>query len=39
MSMYRKYIIEYTWVRNMFGRSNMDFCIADVISESVNEYI
>ena len=38
MSMYRKFKIKSSWVKNMFSRSNVDYCMADVISEGVNEY-
>ena len=37
--MYRKPKIEDSLARNMFLGSNMDFCMADVTSERVNEYI
>jgi len=35
----RKFMIEESWIRNMFSRSNMDYCMADVTSEGINEYI
>ena len=35
--MYRKPKIEDSLARNMFLGSNMDFCMADVTSEKVNE--
>ena len=37
MSLNRKFIFEDSWVRNMFSRSNMDFCMAEIKSEGVNE--
>jgi len=39
ITMYRKFKIEYSWGRNMFSRSNMDFFVDEVISEGINEYI
>ena len=39
MSMCRKPKIEDTLARNMFSGSKLDFCMADVTSERVNEYI
>jgi len=37
--MYKKIMIEDSWVRNMFSRSNMEYSMADVSSEGVNEYV
>ena len=37
--MYRKFKIEDSLARNMFLRSIMDFCMADVTSDGVNEYV
>ena len=39
MSMYGKFKIEDYLARNIFLWSNMDFCMADVISEGVNENV
>ena len=37
--MYIKFMIEYSWVRNMFSRSNVDLYTAEVTLEGVNEYV
>ena len=37
--MYRKPKIEDSLAKNIFLGSKMDFCMADVTSERVNEYI
>jgi len=36
--MYRKIMIKDSWARNMFSRSNMDYCLDDVTSEVVYDY-
>ena len=35
ISLYRKFKIDYSWVRNMFSSSNMDYCLADLRSDGV----
>jgi len=35
--MHRKFMIEDEVARNMFSRSNMDFCMGKVTSEGVKE--
>ena len=37
--MYEKFKIEYSLARNMSFRSNMQYCLANVSSEGVNEFI
>jgi len=38
-SLNRKFIIEDCWVRNMFSRSNMDYCLTHVTSDKRNDYV
>jgi len=39
MSLYRKFKIKYSFARNMFTMSKMDYCMSDVTSEVVNKSI
>jgi len=39
MRMYRKFVIEGSFTRNMIIRSNVDFSMADVTSERINEFV
>ena len=36
--MYVKFMIEDSWERKTLIKSKMDFCMADIKSEGVNEY-
>jgi len=37
--MYGKFKIEYTWARNMFIMSNINYCLSDVTLEGVIEAV
>jgi len=37
--MYRKFMFEVSWDRKNLIKSNMDFCMAEIKSEAVNEFI
>jgi len=37
MTMYKKFIIEDEFARNMFSRANVDFSMGEATSEGVNE--
>ena len=39
MRMYRKFMVEGSFARNMISKSNKDLSMADVSSERVNEYV
>jgi len=34
-----KFKIEYSWARKLFIMSNMDYCLPDLTSDGVNEYV
>ena len=37
--MYKQFMIEDSWARNMFKRSNNDYSMADISSDRVNMYV
>ncbi len=37
--MYGKFKIEYSFARNMFSKSKMEYCLDDLTSDGVNEYV
>jgi hypothetical protein len=37
--MQRMFKILYSLARNIFSKSNMDYCLADLTSEGGNEYV